>query len=149
MTTHSLVKNSHLDSSLKQGLFPFGDYSQGFFCFGVHSFWRNLEETWRTLKAVVPVQVQIVAVSELAAVLVIRRVVKHWRLLLLWESDLENSREKEQRKTHPVSLFGCLFAFSSNAQDDDCFSLWNAAPCCIKLKLQCCPDSRKMLFLFN
>lgn len=68
-------------------------------------------------------QVQIVVVSELAPVLVIRRVVKHWGLLLLWESDLENSREKEQRKTHPVSLFRCLFAFSNNAQDDNCFSL--------------------------
>lgn len=53
------------------------------------------EKRWRTLTALVPVQVQIVAVSELAPVLVIRRVVKHWGLLLLWESDLENSREKE------------------------------------------------------
>lgn len=69
------------------------------------------------------VQVQIVAVSELAPVLVLRRVVKHWGLLLLWESDEENSREKEQRKTHPMSLFSCLFAFSNNAQDDHCFSL--------------------------
>lgn len=112
VTTYSLVKNIPLDSSLKTGLFPFGDCSQ--VCFFIFNWVLIVfEETWRTLKAVVFVEVQIVAVSELAAVLVIRRVVKHWGLLLLWESDLENSREKEQRKTRPVSFFSCLFAFSN------------------------------------
>lgn len=142
---NSLVKNSHSRSSLRQGFFPFGG-CQIFFVWVLMVYQETYEEKrWRTLKAVVPVQVQIVAVSELAPVLFIRRAVKHWGLLLLWESGLENSREMEQRKTHPVSLFSCTFAFSNNAQDDHCFSLWNGASCFIKLKLHC----RKTLFLLN
>lgn len=69
----------------------------------------------RGLKAVVPVQVQVVVVSQLTPVLLIRRALKHWGLLLVSRSDAVSSREKEQRKTHPVSLFSYHFAFSSNA----------------------------------
>lgn len=69
----------------------------------------------RNLKAVVPVQVHIVAVSEIVPVLLIRRVLKCWGLLLLFESDPVSSREKEQRKTYPVSLFSYHFAFSNGA----------------------------------
>lgn len=60
-------------------------------------------------------QVQIVAVPEIAPVLVIRRAVKHWGLLLLFESDPVSSREKEQRKTQPVSLFSYYFVFPNSA----------------------------------
>jgi len=63
---------------------------------GVGRFLYLRKRQQRTLKAVVPVQVQI------AAALVIRRVLKHWGLLLLFESDPVSSREKEQRKTYPV-----------------------------------------------
>lgn len=104
VTTYSLVKNSHSHSSLRQGLFPFGDCSQVFFVGVLIVSSETYEEKrWRTLKAIVPVQVQIVAVSELAPVLVLRRMVKHWGLLLLWESDQKNSREKNKEK-HTLCL---------------------------------------------
>lgn len=69
----------------------------------------------RSLKAVVPVQVQVVAVSHFTSVLLIRRALKHWGLLLIFRSDAVSSREKEQRKTHRASLFSYYLAFSNNA----------------------------------
>jgi len=64
------------------------------------------------LKAVLPVQIQIVAVSEIAPVPVSRRELKHRGLLLLLESDPVSSREKGAKKNIPsafVQSLLCMF----------------------------------------
>lgn len=149
VTTYNLVKSSHLDSSLYRDCSTLVT-AASFVCLGVDNFWRNL---WRK-EMETSGSTCACAGSDCCCIWACSSAChqesgKHWGLLLLWESDLENSREKEWRKTHPVSLFSYLFAFSNNVQDDYCFSLWNAASYCIKHKLQCCSDSRKMLFLLN
>lgn len=86
------------------------------------------------MKAVVPVQVQTVAVSEIAPVPVIRRVLRHWGLLLLLESGLVSSREKGAKKNIP-----CVFVqlpLNNKAEDGPCFTVQNEACCCVKLKLR-------------
>lgn len=64
------------------------------------------------MKAVLPVQIQIVAVSETASVPACWRELKHRGLLLLLESDPVSSREKGAKKnilSFFVQLLFCMF----------------------------------------